>query len=90
MNDVLGVCSKYTSFVALDSEGEKGTNENWVMQTRYVPSQFAYGWHGGRGGSLMMGAPMCGMQGQARMASMPMSTGPQILMRSVSISVSSF
>jgi len=45
----LGVCSKFTSFVAVDLEAEKGTSESWVMQTRYVASQLAHGWHGGRG-----------------------------------------
>ncbi|CAL8143672.1 unnamed protein product [Orchesella dallaii] len=42
-----GVTSKYTSFVAVDVKDEKPSMENWSMETRYVPSQFSHGWHGG-------------------------------------------
>jgi len=38
-----GLASKYTSFVAVDSASNSTANDNWVMQTRYVPSQYANG-----------------------------------------------
>jgi len=48
-----GITSKYTSFVAIDVKEDKPSAENWVMETRNVPSQFAHGWHGGRMGTAM-------------------------------------
>jgi len=49
--------SKYMSYIAIsdsDRDGSKLDNR-WVIQTRYVPSQLARGWHGSQldsGGSI--------------------------------------
>lgn len=41
-----GLTSRYTSFIAHDVKDDKQSAENWVMETRYVPIQYAHGWHG--------------------------------------------
>ncbi len=41
-----GVTSRYTSFVASDVKDDKDSVDNWVMETRYVPTQIAHGFGG--------------------------------------------
>lgn len=42
-----GVTSRYTAFIANEVKDDKQLLENWVMETRYVSTQYAHGWHGG-------------------------------------------
>lgn len=53
-NYISGITSKYTSFIAIDVTDDKPSGENWVMDSRHVPSQFAHGWHGGMQPMQMM------------------------------------
>jgi len=42
----IGIVSSHTSYVAVSEKGSGNKDENWVMQSRFVASQFTHGWHG--------------------------------------------
>lgn len=51
---------------------DKPLNENWVMESRNVPTQFAHGWHGG----MMPQAMMCSAPPQLKMMQLCSGGGP--------------
>ena len=57
---LVGLASRYTSYVAVDPKVQKELKESWMMmKSRDVPVHFAYGWGGyaGARGGFAVGFP---------------------------------